>query len=214
MGNMDDNKQDDNTAENPSQDKNELDFILEDMVVETPEVQQHVVDQEFAEAPHLIKDSNGDVFDENIHILKDGKPSLTKTGRFRKKKATSSTSADESESLAAAEVVQGLKRQTYAALLDFEYGDDLHKIHVGETARYFDSEGGVTLTPLQSLLLLEGVLLMRGIQTPTSKKKLTGVKAWFASKWVKFKGRKKNGTYTGNRAVDEREDNARQKVAT
>jgi hypothetical protein len=198
---------------------NSLDSFIDDMIEKQPEVQQHVVDAERArtEVNATATDSTGETFNPDIHIEKDGKPSVTKTGKFRKRKGVvdpriaqqkeEEKKNEHLESQASAELVQGLKRQVYNGFFDYTYSDERHGLHVEATKEYFISEGGIKLTPLQNLLILEGFLGLEVMRTEKGVKRLTGLKAWAASKWVKFKG-KKHGTQSSPRSNDVGKNNA------
>lgn len=191
--------------------------IISDMVDNIPDVQEHVVAAEKARNDELNNATSdaGEKFDPSIHVVgKDGKPSVTKTGKFRKKKKINNpheqkaeqTQKDTSEqnalieSQTSATVVQDLKRSIYDGLFDYKYTDDRHKVHIDATTAYFMESGGVKLTPLQMLCVMEGFMVLEITRTEKASKKLTGLKAWLASKYVKFKGRKKNDTQSGDRA--------------
>lgn len=208
--------------------KSSLNFnnFIDDMIENIPDVQQHVVDAEQAKTDMLNNavDSSKEKFDPNLHVVgKDGKPSVTKTGKFRKKKninnpyeVNESPSAKREEAVnveseASAELIQSLKRNVYDGVFEYKYSDDRHKIHVAATTQYFVESGGVKLTPLQNLLILEGFLALEVARTPKATKKITGLKAWIASKYVKFKGRKKNDSQSNNRPNDVGQDNTSKK---
>ena len=181
---------------------------LDDLIAENnnaiPELQQHAIDayrdQETSNV-ETKKHLQNDVFDPELHSVdKNGEPSRLKSGKYRYKKGIQkqyqeSANNGESDSLvhsmAAAETVQSLKRLTYDKICEFQYSDTLHKTHVVATAEYFESFGGVKLTPLQSLLILEGTMAIRLTQTPKSKSKFVQFKGWLASKLVKLKGKKR-----------------------
>lgn len=198
--------------------------FINDMMTEVPEVQPHVIAREKKRKEELtgIKDSGGESFDPTIHMSKDGKPSVTKTGKFRKKKATEKLNdpqekAKEKEnndnivaaSAASAELVQSLKRNIYGTFFDFQYGDDRHKVHTDLTTAYFVDSGGIKLTPLQTLCVMEGFMAVEIFNTDKGKKKLGGLKTWVVSKYLKFRG--KNGSYVNSRTNDVGKNDAGEK---
>lgn len=219
---------DDNENLEINQDKNKggvtYDSFIDDMVSNIPDVQEHVIEAERAKSEALSNttDATHEKFDPNLHVVgKDGKPSVTKTGKFRKKKNINNPheqkpidiekEANVLESEASAELVQTLKRSVYDGFFEYKYSDARHKVHVGATTQYFVEAGGVKLTPLQNLMILEGFLALEVMRTPKATKKLTGLKAWIASKYVKFKGRKNNDSQSNNRTNDVGQDDASQK---
>lgn len=218
--------QPDNNPESKKVNKPEVysDF-LQDMVDNSPEIQQHVVDAEAAKTAtgnnQPVPPSNEpEKFNPEIHVVdKNGKPSVTKTGKFRKKKnivnpfdkspQQQEFDANIADSQASAELAQGLKRAVYDGVFDYKYDDSRHKIHVEATTKYFVSAGGVKLSPLQGLMILEGFMALELMRTEKATKKITGIKAWFASKWVKISDRRKNrnhGTQSNNRTEFERKN--------
>lgn len=187
---------------------NTVDDIINDMIDDIPEIQPHVVNN--------VKEEKTSSFNPSVHATdENGNPKLTKTGKYRKKKVSGINNpyaekiADpiETHSLAAAEVVQGLKRSSYHNFLGHQYGDDRHKLYVNATKDYFVSKGGVTLTPLHTILILEGALLLEAMAQEKARSKILSIKEWVAKKYVSIKfGRKKRGAQHNNRPDDERED--------
>ena len=218
----------------PKTPTNAVDSILMDMLESIPDIQPHVVDNVHKEnvnqEPIAPKGGEKEVFNPAIHRANpDGSPVLTKTGKFRKKTGASKlyNPADreaqfsenpnltaqiviEANSLAAAEVVQNLKRSAYSNFLGQTYGEERHRVFVDATKSYFISCGGVSLTPLQALLLLEGQLLLESASKPKAIDKITKFKTWLVTKYLTYKGRK-NGAQSGSRANIEREDDSNDK---
>lgn len=210
-------KDNDNIDSEVNQVKNNdgVDNYINDMISDVPEIQQHVVDAEKNKTEKLNNstDESGEVFNDKIHISKDGKPSLTKTGKFRKKKKINDSAVDNkvkedeqeklvNESMASAVVVQGMKRSIYSEMFGYKYNDAQHNICVEATNQYFISSGGVKLTPLQLLIVLETQMAIGVIKTEKGSKKINNIKAWVASKYIKFKGKKKNDAHINNRSND------------
>lgn len=222
-----------------------LDDVVQDIVQETPDVQQHVVDaheqkeiekEEKTSALSGKRDTGGTLFDPQMHMVgDDGEPRLTKTGKFRKipgitKKLNNPLDAQskdkalademankELESRVAAETVQGLKRSIYDNMLGYSCENDRHNLHVQATTDYFMSEGGIKLSPLHNVLLLEGAMIVEAMRTPKGQEKITGIKAWLANKWVNFKFRKKgktNGAQLSGRSNDVGKNNGGNKDAS
>lgn len=204
-----------------------FDEMLTSMVDELPEAEQHVIENEKKKQAELeqqteqIKAESGETFDPSVHVTgKDGKPSMTKTGKFRKKKGVKNPfeqqeqkakiEAENMDSKASAELCQTLKRNIYDGIFDYKYSDERHVVHVAATTQYFVESGGVKLSPLQNLMILEGFMALELMRTEKASKKITGIKAWIAAKYVKFKDRKKakqNDTQSGSRTNGKRKDN-------
>jgi len=209
-----------------SGDKETFENAIQDMVDDTPEVQQHVVEKYENDAVeqkakiNTINENAGETFNPEIHaVKKDGSPSLTKKGKFRKKTVKSTQKINNpmeaeataqaevvnneqmiAESKATAIVVQNLKRSAYDNFLDFPIDDARHNTHVDMTTAYLVSEGGVKLSPLQALMIMEAGLGIEAFRTQKGQEKLTGIKAKLASWYIKMKGKKKNGTHSNSRA--------------
>ncbi len=98
--------------------------------------------------------------------------------------------------------MQNLKRSAYNNFLGCAYGDDRHAIYIDATYNYFVSTGGVTLTPLHTILLLEGALMLEAMSKPKAIDKITRLKVWIAEKYFRFKGRRKNNDAQYNRGTE------------
>lgn len=212
-------------------DESNVDDIIADMIESTPSSQPHIEEDSNNENKNSVKNSTNNIknplkskFDPQIHAVNDdGSPVLTKTGKFRKKPKEYKTNAKtaklndpfneekpslnliEVNSRAAAQVVQDLKRSAYNNFLGCMYGDDRHYIYIDATTNYFVSSGGVTLTPLHTILLLEGALFLEAMGKPKALDKLSKLKIWIAEKYLKFK-RRKYGTQSSSRPNHEREN--------
>lgn len=205
---MSDDIKDDNISDHNLSDGNTtLDTIINDVSSDIPEPQHHAIEA-YKKSDDGVNDNSvkiqNDSFDASIHAVdKNNRPILTKTGKYRYKRGVKRQSLNlpnatpekeveqvDGDSLASAQVVQELKRSVYSNLFNFKYKDDLHKTHVDSTYAYFKSSGGVKLTPLQSLMILEGVMVAQVIKTPQSKDKLSSLKLWFSEKFIRFKRKK------------------------
>lgn len=198
----------------------EINALLQNMVESTPEVQQHVVDHAKSKAQSAPNDDT--TFDATIHrVDASGNPVLTKTGKYRRKTVkgekklnlpnSDAPTSDLSQSRPAAEIVQTIKRTLYENFLDFKYSEPLHQTHVEVTTAYFDSTGGVKLSPLGALALMEASLFVGAIKTDKGIKKLGKVKAWVAGKWISIRNRK-NGAHFDSRPDNERQDDNGEKA--
>ena len=208
--------------------------MLTSMVDELPQAEEHVIENEKKKQAELDNideqpqtSPSGDKFDASIHVMgKDGKPSMTKTGKFRKKKgvvnpfekenAQAKLESENMDSKASAEICQTLKRNVYDGIFDYKYTDERHVVHVAATTQYFIESGGVTLTPLQNLMILEGFMALELMRTEKGSKKITGLKAWAVSKYIKFKDRKKgkkNDTQSSGGTDGKRKDDTSKKTS-
>lgn len=220
-----------------------FDDLAQHLVGDVPEVQQHAVDAHNQKENEKIekqeslageRDSAGNLFDPLMHLVDDnGNPVLTKTGKYRKKNKSSRAinngseeekrqkqleeqKAKEIESRVAAETVQDLKRNAYSAFLGYNATDERHKMHVDTTTQYFVEKGGVKLSPLHTLMLLEGAMMVEAVRTEKGKQKVVSVKEWLVQKYVKFKLRKgkKNGARVDSGTNDVGKDNGSDKDAS
>lgn len=222
--------QEKNSEENlaPKINNDNVDDILTDMLDNIPDIQPHVVDNVNTKNKETVKEAvekskESVKFNPDIHATRaDGSPSVTPKGKFRKKAVPTKKLNDpyaanipppqssmEVESHAAAVVVQDLKRSAYSHLLGCEYGADRHKIYIDATTGYFVSGGGVRLSPLHTLLILEGALLIEAMGKPKAIDKITKFKIWAAEKFIRIKSKKKvknNDAQPDSRPVNERKD--------
>ena len=78
------------------QDRTELDKVGEELAATMPGVSEHAVAAHEQDERRLesdaIRDSDNEVFDPQIHASKNGIPTYTATGKFRKRKASTRTS--------------------------------------------------------------------------------------------------------------------------
>ena len=232
-----DNARDENATQVKGVDKaNEsFDSVIQDIASETPEVQQHAVDAHLQrEEEKASQDKGGETFDPEIHVINpDGSPKLTKTGKFRKKPGASKRAALNNPAEAeekkrkkilddqvkveknriAAQTVQDLKRSCLGHFLEYEYSDERHALHVSTLESYFMSEGGVELSPLHGVMLLEGQMMMEALTTKKGATLVEKVKTKIAGFVIKFKGRKRNGAQPNSGANAKRENNSGNKVS-
>lgn len=138
--------------------------------------------------PEYIQDEDGTIFDENLHSTdKKGNPLYTKTGKFKKKRVSKKdTESQEIDcNVKSAETVQGIKRGIYSNVLGHEYNDDIHSLYVSSTADYFRDRGGVEISPLATLVVLEISLFCTALKTEKSKSIFSKLKQWFSKKFKK-----------------------------
>lgn len=169
-----------------------------------------------AEKP--MPENDGQIFDPAIHrVGDDGKPSVTKTGKFRKKtglkfirpedkkKEEVKTGIPEISSKDAAIVTSGLIEQISVKLIgdEFNYNEMERNSNVQAWERTYDHYGGVNLSPPAALALNHmSIILARSTQPQTiSKMKLFG--AWIKSKMTR---KKKHGSQSDSRNDGKRKD--------
>ncbi len=151
----------------------------------------------------------------------DGKPQLTKTGKFRKKTGLQKSPAFKNPetqaaggpevppltSRAAGELASGLIEQLSVTLVsdDFIYSDMERQSNVVAWEKCFDHYGGVNLSPPWALAANHAAIILARAHKPRTLSKISLGFAWIKSK---FKRKKKENGALPDRGYDgKREDN-------
>lgn len=159
-----------------------------------------------------------DKFDPSIHSVgKDGKPSLTKLGKFRKKTGAkfkrpednptpSKEVAPPVSSLQAAIITSGLIEQLSVKMIseDFIYDPMERDGNVKAWTDCYDYYGGVNISPPAALALNHAAIILSRAQKEKTKDKLAHIVTWFKNK---FKRKPKNGTQPNSGNDGKRKDN-------
>lgn len=162
-------------------------------------------------------------FNPAIHATdKHGNPSVTKGGKFRRKKNTGfinpeidatkeaekKAAAEKAaqDSLKAAQVTSGLIEQLSIKLIsdDFIYSEFERESNVKAWQDCYNYYGGVNLTPPLELAMNHGAIIIARSHKPTVQSKFRQFAGWLKSK---LKRKAKNGTHSGSRPDGQRQNN-------
>lgn len=193
-----------------------VDEIANTLVENMPEIQEHVVHNYQTESEKnqvnsiFPPDSAGTAFDPEIHILDDdGKPKITKTGKYAKKRGRKSTVvkpdsgfSSDIDKAAQLKAQARLTGEGYTNLfLAFSQGlggpewaprsfDEKHALQES-FVNYCEATGRVDLPPGWSLIATLSMYAMpRFMEGEQTKSRVQKVKEWFATKLVKIKLRR------------------------
>lgn len=194
-------------------------YIPEETVAQISEAKNKL-----SEGREIITDSEGVVFDKELHATdNDGKPSVTKLGKFRKKKGVSSIAIKEKQKKAE-DVVNNEKALqemgegaagTFVAVGAAIFGEDFLPENQDEErrlseafAKYLKASGMKDLPPGLALTVALGAYGYRRVHKPQVKSKLQKFKDWSLYQIIKLKGKLKNASYSSSRTEPKRENNA------
>ena len=169
-------------------------------------------------------DTDGVVFDADLHATdKEGNPSKTKTGKFRKKKGASKVATKDPQKVeAVVKRKQGLIMASNLAAGTFInvncaiFGDEWlpeaseeyneQEMLVRAFYDYMDAKEIEDFPPSVALAMALGSYSVRRLNKPTTKSRFQRLKETIIGKFLVWKGSRKNGAHVGTRKDGERKD--------
>jgi hypothetical protein len=203
-------------ANNPPESSANVDSITSDLVGAMPEPQPHAIEQARQDAGDVIADKFGHTFDPAQHATNaDGTPKLTPTGRFAKISkaarpsklnvpgtASATPTPAQSKEVAARAggkgaanlliaLCVGMGGEEWLPRADAKSGQNEKEVLEAVFGDYFVATGKTDLPPGWALAAGLSMYALPRFAMPTTRSRVTRVKAWVAAKWVTFRDRKK-----------------------
>jgi len=204
-------------ADNPPESSADVATITSELVGSMPAPQPHAIEQARQDAGGAATDKFGHAFDPAIHAANaDGSPKLTPTGRFAKiskaarpsnlripgQPAAPAVAAAQSKEVAARAggkgaanlliaLCVGMGGEEWLPRADAKSGLNEKEMLEAVFGDYFVATGKTDLPPGWALAAGLSMYALPRFAMPTTRSRVTRVKAWLAAKWVTFRDRKK-----------------------
>lgn len=188
-----------------------------------PQVQQHSID---AFTDKAAKEAAEKVAQApTVKLKKDGTPAKQRGRKagvkvegsgLRDPRMTPSPAALSTpvDSTAAATTISGILEQMQVMLIseDFRYEQIERENNVAAWRKTIDSYGGITISPVQELIISQASIILARVHKPKTQTKITLAKAWLSDKISNFKKRKEKAKEDKENALSDSREDAERKI--